>query len=276
MFQGIPQPDTTQLEDLKREHLQTLSSPLDGYWEGALIGFSEHFLLRIEDSRAGYYCINSDRQMVAFHLSKKYAMCGEAAMAYILKENGTSAALAGTNDSFFLSLCLDKAIQTQVHTLLFEDNRKEWSALAKRDQFSFSLATKDDFETVFKHYCDTSESQDTENIEVGFESLKGYIRSVMEDHHIFILREKNNLIATSECRISKTQKPYADLGMIVAKEHRRKGVGSYILARTKEFCYEKNLRPICSCEASNIGSQKAIRKAGFVSRNRVVLVGFKS
>ena len=62
--------------------------------------------------------------------------------------------------------------------------------------------------------------------------------------------------------------------MIVAEEHRRKGIGSYILARTKVFCYERDLSPICSCEATNMGSKKAIAKAGFVSRHRIILVKF--
>ena len=96
----------------------------------------------------------------------------------------------------------------------------------------------------------------------------------MDEHHIFVLREEGKLIATSECRTSKTQQPYADLGMIVAEEYRRKGVGNYILARTKAFCYDQNLSPICSCEADNIGSKKAITKAGFVSRHRIVLTEF--
>ena len=115
---------------------------------------------------------------------------------------------------------------------------------------------------------------DTESIETGFEDLKGYIRSVMDKHHIFVLREEGKLIATSECRISKTQKPYADLGMIVAEEHRCKGVGSYILACTKAFCYEQDVIPICSCEANNMSSKKAITKAGFVSRHRIILTKF--
>lgn len=59
--------------------------------------------------------------------------------------------------------------------------------------------------------------------------------------------------------------------MIVAEEHRCKGVGNYILARAKAFCYERGAVPICSCEAGNIGSKKAIIKAGFVSRHRIVL-----
>jgi len=64
--------------------------------------------------------------------------------------------------------------------------------------------------------------------------------------------------------------------MIVSKEHRRQGVGSDILTRTKAFCYERDLSPICSCEAGNMGSKKAIVNAGFVSRHRIVSIGFQA
>jgi len=274
MYQGIILPDSNVLEDLKVEHLKTLSAPLDAYWEEALIGFADHYEFKIDGSRSGFYCLNSDRQLVAFHLSQEYANHGESALSYIVNEHSVSAALVGTNDSYFLSLCLDIAAGSQVHSLLFQDNQKISGELTGFNQVSFNLASEDDFADIFEHYCATSGSMDTESIETGFEDLKGYIRSVMDKHHIFVLREEGKLIATSECRISKTQKPYADLGMIVAEEHRCKGVGSYILVCTKAFCYKQDVIPICSCEASNMGSKKAITKAGFVSRHRIILVKF--
>ena len=274
MYQGTFLPDSSVLEDLKVEHLKTLSAPLDAYWEEALIGFADHYEIKIDGARSGFYCLNSDNQLVAFYLSKEHANHGGNALSYIINEHGVSAALAGTNDSYFLSLCLDVAANSRVHTLLFEDNLKISDEFTETDHFSFELSSEDDFAEIFEHYCAASGSMDLESVETGFEDLKGYIRTVMDQHHIFVLRENGKLIATSECRISKTQKPYADLGMIVAEEHRRKGVGSYILARTKAFCYERDTSPICSCEADNIGSIKAITRAGFVSRHRIVLTEF--
>jgi len=276
MYQGIILPDSSVLEDLKVEHLKTLVAPLDAYWEEAIIGFADHYEIKINGARAGFYCLNSDKQLVAFHLSQEYANHGENALSYILNEHNVSAALAGTNDPYFLSLCLDIAASTRVHTLLFQDNQKILDELNGFDQLSFDLASEDDFAEIFEHYCAASGSFDTESVETGFEDIKGYVRSVMNEHRIFVLREAGKLIATSECRISKTQKPYADVGMIVAKEHRRKGVGSYILSCTKAFCYERDVSPICSCEADNIGSKKAITKAGFVSKHRIILTRFGS
>ena len=270
MFQSLPHPDASQLADLKGEHLQSLSFPLDAYWEEALIGFAQHVEIQWDGQRVGFYCLNDAHQLVAFHLSPPWAHHGEQVFRHVLNQHGVHTALAGTHDALFLSLSLDHAKSTQVHTLLFED-RPARPTLPERS-LTFAPATDDDFQDVLAHYVAANESMDTDSIEAGFAHLEGYLRSVLEQHHIFTLRDGNQLLATSECRISTSQPPYADVGMIVAKTHRRQGLGSYMLSCTKGFCYERDLRPICSCEASNIGSQKAIQKAGFVSRHRVVEV----
>ena len=275
MIQGIVQSDAALLADLKAEHLKTLSAPLDAYWEEALIGFADHYEIRIDGDRSGFYCLNSDNHLVAFFLVPEQAHQGEDAFSSVLRDHGVSTALAGTNDAFFLSLCLDVGTKSQAHTLLFQDHRTTLGAASATDPYSFALATEEAFGEIFEHYRAASGSMDVESVEIGFDDLKGYIRSVMEQHHIFVLRENGALIATSECRISRTQEPYADVGMIVAEAHRRKGVGSHILARTKAFCHERDVHPICSCEATNIGSKKAIAKAGFVSRHRIVQVEFE-
>ena len=73
-------------------------------------------------------------------------------------------------------LCLDVAASSQVHSLLFQDNQKISDEFAGIDQFSFDLASEDDFADIFEHYCATSGSMDTESIETGFEDLKVAVR----------------------------------------------------------------------------------------------------
>lgn len=276
MYQAIQTSDSSELEDLKTQHLQTLSAPLDAFWEEALIGFADHYEIRIANVRSGFYCINNDNQLVAFFLIPQHANLGGDVLRYIIDRHHVSGALVGTNDAYFLSLCLDLASAIKVHTMLFHDNEAFRAEIPISDHLSFNLATEDDFDQIFQHYCAASGSVDMESVETGFESLRGYVRSVMDDHQIFVLRDGRELLATSECRFSKSQRPYADVGMIVAENHRRKGIGSSILARTKSFCYENGALPICSCEADNIGSKKAITNAGFVSSHRIVLTRFSS
>ena len=181
-----------------------------------------------------------------------------------------------TNDPFFLSLCLDITTKTEVHTYLFQDFKPIDHPLHFSGQYTFTQATEADLPDLYEHYRQADDELDVDSIESGFENMKGFIRSVLAEHHIFMLLYAGQIVATSELRISQMQPPYADLGMIVAKDQRRKGLGSYILTLTRAYCYERELWPICSCEATNIGSKKAIEKAGFVSRHRVVKCEFAS
>ena len=144
MYQGIILSDSSVVEDLKTAHLKTLSAPLDAYWEEALIGFADHYEVKIDDAKAGFYCLNSDNQLVAFHLVQQYANHGENVLSYIINEHTVSAALVGTNDPYFLSLCLDIATRSEVHTMLFQDNQKIPDERDESDRFSFDLATTRD------------------------------------------------------------------------------------------------------------------------------------
>ncbi|MBL4838492.1 MAG: GNAT family N-acetyltransferase [Kordiimonadaceae bacterium] len=77
-----------------------------------------------------------------------------------------------------------------------------------------------------------------------------------------------------ERRISDTQKPYADVGMVVAKDWRRKGLATAILQQLALLCRGEGLRAICSTESGNIGAQKAIENAGFISTQRILDISF--
>ena len=77
--------------------------------------------------------------------------------------------------------------------------------------------------------------------------------------------------SSGECIPSQKQPPYADLGMVVARSYRGRGLGSFLLTRLKKHCYEAGWKPICSCEASNRASKKAIEKAGFLSELMVTI-----
>ena len=262
------------MSELKAAHLKTLSFPLDAYWEAALIGLADHYELTIDGERAGYFCLNQANALVAFFLQAAYWDHGEAALAWLVKTFGTPTAFPHTNDPFFLSLCLDIARKTEVHTYLFQDFQRVDHPLQFTGEYTFTRATEHDLPQLYEHYRLADDDLDANGTEAGSEDLRDFIRTVLKEHHIFMLLYAGALVATSELRVSKTQKPYADLGMIVAPGYRRQGLGSYMLNCTKAYCYEHNLRPICSCEVTNIGSKKAILKAGFVSRHRVVRCQF--
>jgi len=84
------------------------------------------------------------------------------------------------------------------------------------------------------------------------------------------LYDRQGVLATGECIPHRAQPPYADLGMVVARAFRGRGLGNAMLARLKEHCYDAGWQPICSCAAANSASKKAIEKAGFISEHRML------
>ena len=67
---------------------------------------------------------------------------------------------------------------------------------------------------------------------------------------------------------------FADVGMIIGKEYRKEGLGSYMLGRAVQIALKRRTVPICSCEADNPGSKKAIEHVGFRSRHAMYAMDF--
>jgi len=64
--------------------------------------------------------------------------------------------------------------------------------------------------------------------------------------------------------------PAIDIGMLVAPSHRNMGIGTYIANHLKEYCVQRGDIPIAGCDASNIGSSKALMAAGFISEHNLL------
>ena len=59
-------------------------------------------------------------------------------------------------------------------------------------------------------------------------------------------------------------RPYGDIYMEVAEEHRRRGIGSFLVQELKRICYEGGSVPCARCNPDNVASRKTLQKAGFV------------
>ena len=82
------------------------------------------------------------------------------------------------------------------------------------------------------------------------------------------------ILGACEVRKSAVQPEVADLGMVVSVNHRRKGVGTYLLGQAKRISREWDRKPICSCEKENAGSLKSILNNGFRSVHQMLVMEF--
>lgn len=187
---------------------------------------------------------------------------------YILAKHKIKKAITGTNYPAFLSACLDFGQKITSHSYLFEDTGKTTISPPQLNGVSPQLtpAQLTDFQMAVK-FC-------LEAIEVPQEWLESYYNRLIKRQELYLWQASEHIIGVCEARKSASQSGLADVGMVVAKNYRRQGVGAYLLNQAKQQCYRQGLTPICSCEKDNLGSRKAIHKAGFVTKHRMVEVVF--
>jgi predicted acetyltransferase len=106
------------------------------------------------------------------------------------------------------------------------------------------------------------------------EWLEGYIKDWINRGGCFILENTGEILGSFEIRKSDNHPEYANLGMIVSPNHRKKGLGTFLLGKAKETSLKWNLHPICGCDKDNIGSKKSIHNNGFRSVQQLLLLKF--
>ena len=257
-------PDT--LIDLKLAYLRTLCAPLDGMWESGFLPLSQHWAILYRDRMVGYYCVDSDKALLQFYLPDALALRAPAFLAGLISLGQVTSAYAGTNEPGFLALCLDRQKAVSVHTYLFSDGFQDAVHPESSDHPRLRLTDFSETERVVRFIERNTESRG------GW--VRGYLRRLIERGESYLMEADGRILGTGECRVSDSQPPYVDLGMIVDKKFRGQGVATAILLQMKALCHSRVQRPICSTTVENVAARKAIEKAGFIARHRILQIQF--
>jgi GNAT superfamily N-acetyltransferase len=245
---------------LSKEYIKTLASPIDSYWESVIIGKSQCYIIIYNGKKAGHFFVDSKRTLVQFYIFREYFIHAPEIFEYLISNDIAENAAVSTKETEFLSLCLDYQKSISIDSYLFTDNKDIKYELANFKDVSFRLAKSNDIGTI-KTKCDPA--------------FEGYYEDLIENNQLFVLYSGDILLGIGEFRISKSNEQYGDIGMIVTEQYRRKGVGTYIITQLKEHCYRNNLKPVASCNHTNIASKKTLEKSGFISNHRIIYVTLK-
>jgi len=272
-------PDLSSILDLKAEYLQSLQAPLDGMWEVGFIGAAPHWEIQVDGERAGYYAANEEGTLLQFHVALDFqgharTLFDQVLAQEVSSQKGIKQAIVATHDPLYLSLCLDLQKKVAVHTYLYE-LPPEWAPGEPLDEdLDFRAVTVPDLErtVAFQQACLGSEKDLSQ-------WLRGYSANLMRRGEIFVLCRKDESGGTEwlglgEFRKSDSQKGVVDLGMMVHPDHRGQGWATRILSYLTARSRAQELRAICSTTVENLGAQKAIARAGFLSRHRILNVAF--
>jgi predicted acetyltransferase len=231
----------------------------------------------VDGERVGYFAAENGR-LLQFFVTEPYLPTASVFFDEVLVKANLDSAAVSTVEPTFLSLCLDRqtAVSTKLNTsvsinsYLFHHHHPVQHTLHDYPNAHFRPATPTDLTQLVQFYQENNEYEDTEAIEKGAGGHEPYARELIENGQVFLLVDDGVILGIGECRHSKTQKPYADVGMITNYQHRQRGIGVFVLAQLKESCYSHYVKPICSCAFDNIASRKTIEKAGFITQHRIL------
>lgn len=88
--------------------------------------------------------------------------------------------------------------------------------------------------------------------------------------------EMNGEIVASGGFLLHYNMPFADLYMEVKPEHRRKGVGSFLIQEVKKQCYLSGRVPAARTGMDNIGSKLTLMKAGLSKVDHILMGNVRS
>ena len=158
----------------------------------------------------------------------------------------------------------------KVHTFLYETHTDVNPVRQTTDSLDFRRVTTMELERTIEFQKSCLGDDAKKDALVAW--LRGYTENLIAKRSLFVLCRHDEWLGLGECRPSESQEGVADLGMMVAPAHRGKGWATEILTRLRIHASAQGLRTICSTTTENTAAQKAIARAGFISRHRIMNV----
>ncbi len=256
----------SEINRMTLEYYKNLLAPMDDMWEKSIIFVSDYYKIAVGTKVVGYFCLTAHNEIVQYYIKNQYQKRAKDIFVQVLKDMEIKKAFVSTLEPRFFNLCLDNNKTMQTHTYLYRDMFKATHSNPIKNA-KFNLATMDEYQEVLQY--------ERENIGQDGDWVEPYFENVIERQELFLLRVKNEIIGTGELRPSESHKTHANVGVTVGSEYRRQDIASFVLTYLKDMCYNRELIAICSTTVDNIGSQKAIEKAGLHPYHRVVEVTFE-
>ena len=254
----------SDLDDLKCAYRRSLIAPLDGMWEH-FIGAANHYAIKSGAEILGYCAVNAEHQLL--QVAVDTADDARQIFSEMVASLEVTGAILASFEMHALALAMDHQKSISVNAFMYH--------LPPGVQLEAANFAAD---TIFKPVgCDdlaAAISFAVSTLGMNERWLEGYLGDLVQKKQLYALWRGADIIATGECRVSESQKPYADVGMVVGQTFRGQGIATNVLRALNQICADKGLKAICSTERDNISAQKAIANAGFVCHHRMLDFAF--
>ena len=255
---------TEPLRPFKEQYIRQATAPLDGMWLCGFVPMATHFGLYDDSELAGFFCVNDEGFLLQFFVAEGFRQRSSELFGRILQDGAAPVgpirgAFVSTAEPLYLSLCLDLFSKFEVNALMY--------------QHTGAPQPESDLELTVLQLDHLSEAIDfaIDSIGAPEDWLRGYYTNLIERRELFGLWQDDRLVAAGESRgYDEYQVGYADVGIIVAKSERGRGLATRVLRQLVRDNEARGLESICSTESTNLAAQKAIGRAGFFAGHRIL------
>lgn len=254
------QPNAAEVySDLQPAYRETLVAPLDDMW-AAFADMASPYALLVNSEVAGFCSVSEEQELLSFHVRARFEDVAEALFSFLIQRLELVAALPSTVDPSFLTLSLEAGGEAVPRALMYHHVLEpEGSALT-----GLRLATAEDHGAAVA-FAEAA-------IEAPRSFLESYLGERIEKGEVLFYEPRGEILASGECRHDPRWPGYAHVGMIVGSGQRGRGLGSGLIHALVLESRRRKLEPLCSTEPQNLPARRAIYKAGFRARHRVLRV----
>ena len=232
---------------LRQQYLKSLEEPQEFFLE-EMVGLGEFWT-----NDDGTYGVINGTSLVEFFSPKPEN--STKLLRSLHDQHGFSNALVKSFDRAFVQSCRKLGWQGSVGGFLFR--KREACTHITFNNADISAAKPTDIEPLWEINEDFFESQG----KIAAIASKDMLWTVRVDGEIVGCGVSNRFIEDSDA---------VDIGMMVAPNFRRRGLGTHIVSEIANKIERCGLRPICGCGARNTASKATLEKAGFVSEHQLI------
>ena len=241
--------DATIINNYRQQLYTLFTTAIDGMWESRYIANATNYLIAIQDNTIGYCCIDAENTLLQIYVEPKYRKQIRDVISKLINSKLITSASLSSIEPIAFNTCISLSKKTTDNTYCFQ-----YIASKNLEQKAdLKQASKKDIKIIKTFLLN----------QIGFADTIGYTESLIQRKAIYYIIEGDIIIATGEYRLSPSQPNIVDLGVIVNKNYRQKGVATTILKTLAERALKDNKTPICSTTLDNIASKKAIENADF-------------
>ncbi|TJY33490.1 GNAT family N-acetyltransferase [Pontimicrobium aquaticum] len=253
--------DSNSISQLRTQLYKSFVAPLDSMWQDLYIASSQAYTIEKDSQNIGYCCVDDKSALLQLFLNSNNRHLMRVVVKNLIDLKLIISASLSSIEPVSFNACLFHSKSITTNTLCYEHSNK---IINDKNMLHVELVTPEYSSAIRSYYKE----------HVGFDDTFGYVDNLVSRKELYMILENDTIVVTGECRLSDTQINFSDIGVAVNKDFRKQGLATRMLKELAKKAIEQNRNPICSTTIDNIGSQKAIEKAGFYCSNIIFDINF--